>query len=136
MGIESANDTLTINALFGDDVIEASGVTANSMKLVLNGGDGNDVIIGGDGNDVLIGGAGDDVLIGGPGSDTIDGAPGSDVVLDSLAANSVSSAKAVGTKWVKKHARSVRGKTVLTANGEKHKLPRAKLAKLKRAGTF
>jgi hypothetical protein len=30
----------------------------------------------------------------------------------------------------------VRGKTVLTANGEKHKLPRAKLAKLKRAGTF
>ena len=130
------SDRVTVNALAGDDVVDASGLAATAMLLTANGGDDDDVLIGGAGNDVLTGGAGDDVLIGGPGNDTIDGAPGSDVVLDSLAANSVSSAKAVGTKWVKKHARSVRGKTVLTANGEKHKLPRAKLAKLKRAGTF
>jgi Ca2+-binding RTX toxin-like protein len=131
------SDRVTVNALAGDDVVDASGLAAAAMLLTANGGDGDDVLIGGAGNDVLTGGAGDDVLIGGPGNDTIDGAPGSDVVLDSLAANSVSSATAVGTKWVKKHARSVKGKTVLKANGEKHKLPRAKLAKLTRgAGTF
>jgi predicted nicotinamide N-methyase len=49
------------------------------------------------------------------------------------AANDVTSATVVGAKWLKAHARTVRGKTVLTVDGEKTKLPRAKLAKLVRA---
>ena len=130
-GARAATDRLTINALAGDDVVDASGLAASAIALTVTGGDNDDVLIGGAGNDTLSGGAGDDVLIGGPGIDVLDGAPGSDVVLDSIAANTVSSASAVGTKWLSKHAKSVRGKTVLKLDGEKRKLPRAKLAKLK-----
>ena len=66
-GAEAANDRLTINALAGDDVIEAPFLARlPAIQLTANGGNGDDVIIGGAGNDVLTGGAGDDVLIGGP----------------------------------------------------------------------
>lgn len=78
-GTEAANDRLTVNALAGDDVIEASGLAATGIQLTANGGDGNDVLIGGDGNDVLLGGAGDDVLIGGLGIDILDGGEGDDI---------------------------------------------------------
>ena len=77
-GAEAANDRLTVNALAGDDVVEASGLAAGAIQLTLDGGDGDDVLIGGDGNDVLIGGAGDDVLLGGPGIDVLDGGDGDD----------------------------------------------------------
>jgi Ca2+-binding RTX toxin-like protein len=76
---ESANDRLTVNALAGDDVVEASGLAAGAIQLTANGGDGADVLIGGDGADVLIGGAGDDVLLGGLGLDVLDGGEGDDV---------------------------------------------------------
>jgi hypothetical protein len=102
------------------------------VQLTLDGGANDDVLLGGAGNDTLLGGAGDDVLIGGPGADTIDGGTGENVVLDSFAANAVSSATAVGSKWLGKHARTVRGKTVLKVDGEKRRLPRADLARLKR----
>ncbi len=130
-GARSATDRLTVNALAGDDVVDASALAASAIALTVTGGDNDDVLIGGAGNDILSGNAGDDVLIGGPGIDVLDGAPGSDVVLDIAAANKVSSASVVGTKWLRKHATTVRGKTVLKIHGEKHKLPRAKLAKLK-----
>jgi len=78
-GAETANDRLTINALAGDDAVEASGLTAAGIQLTADGGAGDDVLIGGDGNDVLLGGNGDDVLIGGPGLDTLDGGDGDDV---------------------------------------------------------
>ena len=136
-GAIAGSDRVTVNALAGDDVVDASSLAATGALLTANGGAGDDVLIGGAGDDTLLGGDGDDVLIGGPGNDTIDGAPGSDVVLDSLAANDVSSATAVGTKWVKAHAVVRKGKTVITVDGEKRKLPRAKLAKLTRgAGIF
>ncbi len=83
-GAEAANDRLTINALAGDDVVEAIGPGGRARSsLTANGGDGDDVLIGGDGNDVLLGGAGDDVLIGGPGVDVLDGGPGDNVVIQS-----------------------------------------------------
>jgi Ca2+-binding RTX toxin-like protein len=81
------NDTIHIAGLGGDDVIEASGVGADGPKLILDGGDGADVLIGGAGNDTLLGGAGDDVLIGGPGQDVLDGGPGDNVVIQSIVAN-------------------------------------------------
>jgi Ca2+-binding RTX toxin-like protein len=125
-------DRLTVNALAGDDVIDASGVAANSVLLTEDGGDGDDVLIGGDGNDTLLGGAGDDVLIGGLGNDTIDGGPGGNVVLDSLTANTVTAATAVGTDWVAAHTRTVNGKTVLKVDGKKRKLPHADLLRIAR----
>ena len=130
-----AGDRLTVNALAGDDVIDASGVAANSILLTLAGGDGDDVLIGGAGDDVLQGGPGDDVLIGGSGNDVIDGGPGDNVVIDSLAANTVTSAKRVGMGWLATHAHVVNGKTVIEVGSEKHVLPRADLSQLVRDAT-
>jgi Ca2+-binding RTX toxin-like protein len=80
-GAEPANDRLIVNALGGDDIVTASGLTATAIALVENGGDGNDVLIGGAGNDTLSGGAGDDILIGGPGQNVLDGGPGNNVLI-------------------------------------------------------
>jgi Ca2+-binding RTX toxin-like protein len=85
-GAEAANDRLRINAGDGDDVIEASGVAAGVIGLVLDGGNGNDVIIGSDGDDVLIGGPGDDVLIGGGGNDVFDFGDGDDIEIQDFTA--------------------------------------------------
>ncbi len=78
-GAEAANDRLTINALAGDDVVEASGLAAGAIQLTADGGEGADVLIGSDGNDALFGAAGDDVLIGGLGFDLLDGGDGDDI---------------------------------------------------------
>jgi Ca2+-binding RTX toxin-like protein len=51
------------------------------MKLVADGGDGDDVLIGGAGNDSLFGGAGDDILIGNDGDDSLDGGDGKDILI-------------------------------------------------------
>jgi Ca2+-binding RTX toxin-like protein len=72
-------DRLIIQALGGDDVVDASGVTGIGIQA--EGGDGNDVLIGGTGNDTLLGGAGDDVLLGGLGLDVLDGGPGDNIVI-------------------------------------------------------
>ena len=137
-GAEAANDRLTINALAGDDVVDASGMSVGAIQLTANGGDGNDVLIGGDGDDVLTGGAGDDVLLGGPGIDIIDGGDGDDVEIqlvpsDSevrLAADSVTSATAAGKEWLATHVRIVDGTTVLDVGGKQRALPNADLSPL------
>jgi Ca2+-binding RTX toxin-like protein len=81
VGSEPANDQLTVRTQAGDDVVEASGLTAGGIRLTEDGGDGDDILIGSEGDDNLIGGAGDDVLIGGLGLDVLNGAPGADVVI-------------------------------------------------------
>ncbi len=129
-GAEAANDRLTVNALVGDDVVDASGLAVGAIQLTADGGDGDDVLIGGDGDDVLLGGPGDDVLIGGPGTDTIDGGEGDDIEIESLGADAVTSAAAVGKDWLKAHASIVKGKTVLDLGGEKRTLPKADLSEL------
>ena len=80
-GAEPANDTLTINALNGDDSVQASALAANAIQLIEDGGEGNDVLVGGSGNDILLGRAGDDVLTGGPGQDILDGGPGNNILI-------------------------------------------------------
>ncbi|MCC7373556.1 MAG: hypothetical protein IT581_02795 [Verrucomicrobiales bacterium] len=78
-GSEVANDRLLIEALAGDDVIEASGLPDGFVRLTEDGGEGSDILIGSAGSDTLLGGPGDDVLIGGDGLDVLDGGPGDDV---------------------------------------------------------
>jgi Ca2+-binding RTX toxin-like protein len=80
-GAEAANDRLIINALGGDDVVDASGLAAGAIQLTEDGGDGDDVLIGSPGNDTLLGGAGDDILIGGGGHDILDGGPGNNILI-------------------------------------------------------
>jgi Ca2+-binding RTX toxin-like protein len=85
-GAIAGSDRVTVNALGGDDVVDASGLAATSALLTLDGGDGDDVLLGGDGGDVLLGGDGDDVLLGGGGNDTLDGGAGDNVVIQALRA--------------------------------------------------
>jgi Ca2+-binding RTX toxin-like protein len=80
-GAEPSQDRLSINALAGDDVVDASGLAASAIGLNANGGDGDDVLIGSAGADTLLGAAGDDVLIGGPGVDVLDGGAGDNTVI-------------------------------------------------------
>ncbi len=48
-GAEAANDRLTINALAGNDVVEASGLAAGAIQLTADGGEGDDILLGGAG---------------------------------------------------------------------------------------
>ena len=50
-GAIAGSDRLTVAALRGDDVVDASALAANSALLTLDGGDGDDVLIGGAGAD-------------------------------------------------------------------------------------
>jgi Ca2+-binding RTX toxin-like protein len=74
-------DKLTVQAQAGDDVVEASGLTAAAITLTEDGGEGDDILIGGDGNDILLGGPGDDILEGNDGQDALDGGPGDNVLI-------------------------------------------------------
>ena len=75
---EQANDRLTLNALGGDDVIDATSLEADGIQLTMNGGLGNDVFLGSEGNDLVNGGDGDDVALMGAGDDTFVWNPGDD----------------------------------------------------------
>ena len=78
---DPASDTLEINTLDGNDVVQAFGLAASAVKLQAEGGNGNDILIGGAGDDTLFGEAGDDLLIGGPGQDALDGGPGNNILI-------------------------------------------------------
>jgi len=85
-----ATDRLTVNALGGDDLVDASGFgTPLLLTLVgglgadtLVGSAGNDTLSGGDGNDSLLGGAGDDLFVWNPGddNDVLEGQAGLDTL--------------------------------------------------------
>ena len=65
-----ATDSLTVNALGGDDRVDASALSAGVLELVLDAGDGHDDVFGGRGRDLLLGGDGVDRLDGNQGDDT------------------------------------------------------------------
>ena len=123
-GAEPTLDRLTVSGLEGDDVVDASGVTAGSMLLTQNGGSGDDVLIGGDGDDVISGDEGDDVLLGGPGIDTLDGGPGDDTLIDG---EIVTDGLVVGQDWLDAHTRLVDDQTVLDVNDKSFTVPEADL---------
>lgn len=75
---EQANDRLTLNALGGDDAVNASSLEADGIQLAINGGLGNDVMIGSEGNDQFNGGDGNDTALMGAGDDTFVWNPGDD----------------------------------------------------------
>jgi Ca2+-binding RTX toxin-like protein len=94
MQTQSGDDTITVTALAGtgvknvvmdggdgNDVLDGS---AADVKLTINGGAGNDVLLGGSKDDVLVGGDGNDVLTGNRGTDTLDGGAGDDLLDDGV----------------------------------------------------
>jgi Ca2+-binding RTX toxin-like protein len=92
------NDSLVIKDLSGTDVekLYFNGNEGNDrldasktdIKIVADGGKGDDVLIGGTNNDLLIGGAGSDVLIGGGGKDVLNGGNGGNTYILAKANNS------------------------------------------------
>jgi len=81
VGTDPTLDTLTIEALAGNDVVTAADLQAGAINLIIDGGLGDDVLIGSHGDDIIFGGEGDDILNGGPGQDALDGGPGSNVII-------------------------------------------------------
>jgi Ca2+-binding RTX toxin-like protein len=75
---EQANDRLTLNALGGDDTVDATSLEADGIQLVMNGGLGNDIFLGSEGDDLVNGGDGDDTALLGAGDDTFVWNPGDD----------------------------------------------------------
>ncbi|MBE9139173.1 calcium-binding protein [Nodosilinea sp. LEGE 07088] len=70
LGADLDRDPLVVNGLAGGDSIDATNLSAGSMRLLLDGGKGDDLLIGGAEDDTLIGGEGDDFVVGGRGDDT------------------------------------------------------------------
>lgn len=88
---DASTDTLIVNTLGGDDDVDAAGLAASAIKLMLDGGSDDDDLLGGAGIDVLLGGSEDDSVDGNQGNDvaflgsgddsfTWDPGDGSDVV--------------------------------------------------------
>ena len=65
-----------IDARDGDDTIDATGITRDTLQPTLRGGAGRDTIIGSPGDDTIAGGTGVDVALMGGGLDTFTWAPG------------------------------------------------------------
>ena len=125
-GASADSDRVTVRALAGDDIIDASSVVAGAPLLTLDGGDGSDVLIGGAGNDTLLGGAGDDVLVGGDGTDVLDAGPGDNVVLQGITVPAPApGAPASGQASLEVH--EVGGKSVVEHDGKEYTLPEADL---------
>jgi Ca2+-binding RTX toxin-like protein len=61
-------DGLTVNGGAGNDMLDASAL-ATTLGLIVNGGDGDDIVTGGQGADIVDGGNGNDLVIGGRGDD-------------------------------------------------------------------
>jgi Ca2+-binding RTX toxin-like protein len=75
--------TGTLLAIYGEggnDTLTAVDSRVGTVRVLLDGGDGNDTITGSDGNDSLYGGDGNDLLLGGDGDDTIEAGLGDDLL--------------------------------------------------------
>ena len=114
-GMDASLDTLTVNGLGGDDTINASGLHAGQIKLEINGGDGNDLIVGSAGDDLVIGGRGSDTALLGAGNDTYVWNPGdgSDIVEGQA-----------GTNTLLFNGANVSEKIDISANGGRARLTR------------
>ena len=90
---------LTVRGEGGADTLNAEDAPIGNVRLLLDGGDGTDVLTGsdnddslygglgndslvaGDGNDLVEADEGDDTLLGGDGNDTLDGGDGNDTLM-------------------------------------------------------
>lgn len=71
-------ETLQTNGGGGDDRITGSAGLAPLLRLRMEGGPGNDLLIGGDGDDVMDAGPGNDTMVCGAGRDLMAGNDGDD----------------------------------------------------------
>ena len=76
--VDPTLNTLTVQGLAGNDVITVEDSALAITEVVINGGDGNDLLTGAN---QIIGGAGNDTLQGGLGNDSLDGGAGDNLFL-------------------------------------------------------
>ena len=76
---EGANDSLVINALGGKDGVTATTLPAGVIKLTIDGGAGDDILLGSQGADVFLGGDNNDFIFGDNGNDVAFMGAGDDV---------------------------------------------------------
>jgi Ca2+-binding RTX toxin-like protein len=79
---DGPGDRLSVDALEGADVVNASGTPADGLALTLRGGGQADVVRGGAGDETLLGGDGDDQVLGSQGADRMVWNPGDDTDLN------------------------------------------------------
>ncbi|WP_323786519.1 calcium-binding protein [Thalassovita sp.] len=70
-----------IRGMGGDDIIDLTSpdYSLSGVSMIIDGGEGNDVIWGSDANEHISGGNGDDTIFGGIGTDVLSGNLGADV---------------------------------------------------------
>jgi Ca2+-binding RTX toxin-like protein len=73
-------ENLIVNMNGGNDIFTSSNGLGKLIKLTVDGGAGDDIIIGSDGDDQLSGGAGNDFISGRDGNDRLDGGDGNDFI--------------------------------------------------------
>jgi Ca2+-binding RTX toxin-like protein len=78
VGADALNDTVRIAGGGGNDTMSGAVGLAAEVKLVVDGGDGNDTLNGGNGADLLLGGPGNDTVDGNGANDTAFGDAGND----------------------------------------------------------
>jgi Ca2+-binding RTX toxin-like protein len=121
---EVAADRLELNTLAGADTVNAAGLAAGAIQLLVDGGAGDDslaggkgveTLLGGDGNDLLDGNGGNDLALLGAGDDTFvwDPGDGSDTVEGQD-----------GADTLRFNGAGVDERIVLSANGNRFKLLR------------
>ena len=71
---------LIVNGEDGSDLISGAGGKLGNVRLVIDGGAGDDVLIGTTSNDTIVGGDGNDVISSRQGNDTVNGGAGDDVI--------------------------------------------------------
>ncbi len=80
---------VVVNGGDGNDLINGVGANLGRTRLFVNGDAGNDTIVGTNGDDVINGGLGDDAVNGQAGNDSISGAQGEDVLSGGLGNDSI-----------------------------------------------
>ena len=84
IGNDSMQRFINIQRIFGmdgDDIIDLTSpdYSLAGASIMIDGGEGNDVIWGSDADETIYGGAGDDTIFGGTGTDLVFGGIGADV---------------------------------------------------------
>jgi Ca2+-binding RTX toxin-like protein len=110
LGADSAPvDRISFAAGAGNDLVDASQLAAPA-GVVIDGANGDDVLIGSEGDDVIFGGEGNDALVGRAGTDTLNGGPGDDVLLG----GEILTDGLIPTKaWLAGHVTTVDGNAVI-----------------------
>ena len=72
--------TIVVDGGEGDDVINGTNLNA-ALSFIARGREGNDILFGGAGNDVLIGDDGRDIIIANAGNDHLNGGNGNDILI-------------------------------------------------------